>query len=120
MADEQSGDRQGFLWWPLKWITDEKFWRDTVSGALSAVLAALVIWVVGVLLGYFQNPQWQKDSLPVLWWATIALAAGLILMCVVALIWPRNMGQEDKKNTAKTLIIMLSGLPLLVYGLLQA
>ncbi|HRO31297.1 hypothetical protein [Citricoccus sp.] len=120
MADEQDEERVSVLRWPLKWLTDEKFWRDTFSGALAAMIAAFAIWVAGVLLGYFQNPQWQADSLPVLWWVAIVLAVGSILISAVILIWPGNIDEEGKKHAVATLITLVCAMPLLVYGVLQA
>ena len=57
-------------WWPRTWFRDELFWRDvasrTIAGLIAALLAAFVIWGIGVAIGVFSSPGAVEGFISVL------------------------------------------------------
>jgi len=55
------------------WHRSEEFWRAIWSNALSALLAALVIYVIGAVSGVF-----SRQPLVVAWWAIALWSIGVV------------------------------------------
>lgn len=61
--------------WLLTWAKDEKFWKDVAANTVAGILLALVIYCAGLVLGYFQTPDWPIQTVRVLRWGCVGLLA---------------------------------------------
>lgn len=57
MSEEPVENKSKPWQWPREWVKDESFWRDIATKTISASLAALLIYLSGLALGYFSSPH---------------------------------------------------------------
>lgn len=43
--------------WPSEWAKDQAFWRDIATKTISGLVIAVVVYVYGVVAGYFGTPS---------------------------------------------------------------
>lgn len=42
---------------PLKWLQEEKFWRDIATRVLAGAITAAIVYAGALLLGYLHTPE---------------------------------------------------------------
>jgi hypothetical protein len=92
-----NGKDLGPRFWPLRWIADEKFWRDVVSQALGA----FVVLFVG--FAWAATSGWLNPSVPVAAARWGALSVGIVLgiVAVVMVLLVIGSAREMQRREGK-------------------
>lgn len=82
MSDQQDRLSRRRPWqWPADWVRDENFWRDVATRTLAALIAAFIVWGIGVATGIFTGPHAVDGFLNVL--QLMMIAAGIAISVTI-------------------------------------
>ena len=86
VTDDSTPDQEAPGWWlwPVKWITDQSFWRDVTSRALSGLIVAAVAYLFAILAGYLSAP----GPLHVVLIIAALIASFMAGLLTVVAMWP--------------------------------
>ncbi len=81
--------------WAKRWWREESFWKDVTTRTLAILIAGLVVFLVGILLGYVSRPDVWPTVLLISFITFVASVAGFITWR-----YRRRTGRHDRTQTA--------------------